>query len=109
MSYAPPGARLSAVRVADPGRLLGPPRRDAAAVAARAHERIRPAGAAVLGPAALFRLRGRARVQLVVKAVDRAAAIASVRGAVDAVAPGDRLGTESMSRWTSTHSDVGVI
>ncbi len=39
----------------------------------------------VLGPASLFLLRGRARSQLVIKATDRAAAIAAVGDAVDAV------------------------
>jgi primosomal protein N' (replication factor Y) len=37
-----------------------------------------------LGPAPLFRLRGRERAQVVVKATDRAAAIAAVGAAVDA-------------------------
>jgi primosomal protein N' (replication factor Y) len=46
-------------------------------------------GAQVLGPAALFRLRGRERAQLVVKAAERAVAIAAAGAAVDAVA-GDR-------------------
>jgi primosomal protein N' (replication factor Y) len=46
------------------------------------------AGALILGPAPLFRLRGRAREQLVVKAADRAAAIAAVGEAVARVAPG---------------------
>ncbi len=36
-----------------------------------------------LGPAPLFRLRGRERAQVVVKAADRAAAIAAVGAAVD--------------------------
>jgi len=40
----------------------------------------------VLGPAPLFRLRGRARAQLVVKASDRATAIAAVGEAVDRAA-----------------------
>jgi len=40
----------------------------------------------VLGPAPLFRLRGRYRSQVVVKAHDRAAAIAAVRVAVDRAA-----------------------
>ena len=39
----------------------------------------------VLGPAALFRLRGRERAQLVVKAADRRAAIDAVRAAVEGV------------------------
>jgi primosomal protein N' (replication factor Y) (superfamily II helicase) len=41
--------------------------------------------AAVLGPAPLFRLKGRERSQLVIKAADRAAAVAGVRGAVEGV------------------------
>jgi primosomal protein N' (replication factor Y) len=40
----------------------------------------------VLGPAPLFRLRGRDRAQVVVKASDRAAAIAAVGATVAAVA-----------------------
>jgi primosomal protein N' (replication factor Y) len=43
-------------------------------------------GAAVLGPAPLFRLRGRHRSQVVIKAHDRAAAVAAVRVAVDRAA-----------------------
>jgi primosomal protein N' (replication factor Y) (superfamily II helicase) len=39
-----------------------------------------------LGPAPLFRLRGKERSQVVVKAEDRAAAVAAVGEAVDAVA-----------------------
>ena len=42
-------------------------------------------GVAVLGPAPLFRLKGRDRAQLVVKAADRSAGIAAVRLAVEAV------------------------
>jgi primosomal protein N' (replication factor Y) len=45
-----------------------------------------PPGAAVLGPAPLFRLRGRERSQVVVKAGDRAAAVRAVGEAVAAVA-----------------------
>jgi primosomal protein N' (replication factor Y) (superfamily II helicase) len=48
--------------------------------------RIRAAGVPALGPAPLFRLKGRERVQLVVKARDRAAAIVAVREAVEATA-----------------------
>ena len=44
--------------------------------------------AALLGPAPLFRLRGRYRHQLVVKATVRQPAIDAVGRAVDAVAPG---------------------
>ncbi len=42
-------------------------------------------GVAVLGPAPLFRLVGRSRAQLVVKAADRCAGIAAVRSAVESV------------------------
>ncbi|HEX4733896.1 MAG TPA: primosomal protein N' [Thermoleophilaceae bacterium] len=45
--------------------------------------------AQILGPAPLFRLQGRERSQLVVKAADRSAAVRSVRHAVEQVA-GDR-------------------
>jgi len=61
---------------------------DAAAAGAAAAELralIAPPNAQVLGPAPLFRLRGRARWQLVVKAGDRAAAIAVVGEAVDSL------------------------
>jgi len=43
-------------------------------------------GAQVLGPASLFRLRGRERAQLVVKAADRKVAVRACAAAVDAVA-----------------------
>jgi primosomal protein N' (replication factor Y) len=44
---------------------------------------IDPPDATVLGPAALFAVRGRARRQLLVKAHDRDAAIAAVGAAVE--------------------------
>ena len=47
--------------------------------------RARIEGIPVLGPAPLFRLKGRERAQLVVKATDRAAAVRAVRQAVEAV------------------------
>jgi primosomal protein N' (replication factor Y) len=47
---------------------------------------IDPPDARVLGPAALFMLRGKHRSQLVVKTAERTAAIAAVRSAVDAIA-----------------------
>jgi primosomal protein N' (replication factor Y) len=56
---------------------------DAHAVASSLRDRLAPPGAHVLGPAPLFRLRGRERSQLVIKAGDRAAAIAAVGAAVD--------------------------
>jgi primosomal protein N' (replication factor Y) len=52
------------------------------------HRELAGLDAAVLGPAPLFRLRGRARSQLVVKAQARQAAIDAVGRAVDLVAPG---------------------
>jgi primosomal protein N' (replication factor Y) (superfamily II helicase) len=56
----------------------------AAAAAVRA--RLDGAAGAALGPAPLFRLRGRERSQVVVKATDREAAVAAIGAAVDAVA-----------------------
>jgi len=47
------------------------------------HARVQAPGATVLGPAPLFRLRDRERSQIVIKATDRAAAIATVSAAVD--------------------------
>jgi primosomal protein N' (replication factor Y) len=61
--------------------------RDAATAAAQIHGRIAVDGADVLGPAPLFRLRGRFRSQVFVKARDRAPAIEAVGSAVDTVAP----------------------
>jgi primosomal protein N' (replication factor Y) len=58
----------------------------AAAAAADLRAAIEPPGASVLGPAPLFALRGKARVQIVVKGTDRAAAIAAVGAAVDRLA-----------------------
>jgi primosomal protein N' (replication factor Y) len=57
-----------------------------AALAAAGAVRERLPGA--LGPAPLFRLRGRERAQIMLKAGDRAAAVAQVGAAVDAVAGG---------------------
>ena len=58
---------------------------DAHAAAGELRGLISAPGAQVLGPAPLFRLRGRARSQLVVKASERAAAIEAVAQAVEAV------------------------
>ena len=83
----PPFAHL--IRLVCSAREPGPEMDAAEAV----HERLAPPGAAVLGPAPLFRLKGRERAQLLVKAPagedSRAAAVRSVRRAVEAVA-GDR-------------------
>jgi primosomal protein N' (replication factor Y) len=64
------------------------------------HAELASIDAAVLGPAPLFRLRGRARTQLVVKATERRPAIAAVGRAVDVVAPG------AARRWASVSVDV---
>jgi primosomal protein N' (replication factor Y) len=61
---------------------------DALAVCRELHGALAIPGATVLGPAPLFRLRGKARSQLVIKASDRAAAIRAVGVAVDAAARG---------------------
>jgi primosomal protein N' (replication factor Y) len=77
----PPFADL--IRVVCTGAAPAAPRAAAGAVA----DAVTGApGAAVLGPASLFRLRGRHRFQVVVKAHDRRAAVAAVREAVDAAA-----------------------
>jgi primosomal protein N' (replication factor Y) len=52
------------------------------------HAELASLDAPVLGPAPLFRLRGRARSQLVVKAVARRPAVDAVGRAVDLLAPG---------------------
>jgi primosomal protein N' (replication factor Y) (superfamily II helicase) len=76
----PPFASL--IRVTCSAREAG----DATAAAEAVRARIAAPQAVVLGPAPLFRLRGRERSQLVVKAPQRRPAIASVAAAVDAVA-----------------------
>jgi len=59
---------------------------DALALATRLHGLIVPSGATVLGPAPLFRLRGRSRSQLVIKCHDRLPTLRAVGAAVDACA-----------------------
>jgi primosomal protein N' (replication factor Y) len=56
-----------------------------AEAAAAVRERLEADAGSVLGPAPLFRRKGRNRSQLVVKGADRRAAIVSVRRAVEAV------------------------
>jgi primosomal protein N' (replication factor Y) len=60
---------------------------DALSLATELHSRIDAPGTTVLGPAPLFRLRGRDRSQLVLKSSQRRAAIDAVTSAVEAVAP----------------------
>jgi primosomal protein N' (replication factor Y) len=73
---------------------------DARAAATALRGQIAAAEAVVLGPAPLFRLRGRARSQLVIKAGDRAAAIRAVGEAIDG------LSTRAAKRGVSLSVDV---
>ena len=86
LGYPPHGHLIRVVCAApDPGPEM------VAATAVR--ERIDATGSQLLGPAPLFRLKGRERAQLVVKSPERDGAIAAVRRAVEAVA-GDRAHRE---------------
>jgi primosomal protein N' (replication factor Y) len=58
----------------------------ALAIANALHRQLITPGATVLGPAPLFRLRGKARSQLVIKAAERGSAIAATGAAVDSIA-----------------------
>jgi primosomal protein N' (replication factor Y) len=90
----PPYAHL--VRV----ELTAPEARRAQEAAERLRERLEPilAGAGtLLGPAPRFRLRGRHRRQLLVKASRREPAVAAVREAVEAAARGRELRAVSLS------------
>jgi primosomal protein N' (replication factor Y) (superfamily II helicase) len=78
----PPYASLIRVVCSAPEELLA--RETATAI----HTELASLNAAVLGPAPLFRLRGRARSQLVIKAVARGPAVEAVGRAVDLLAPG---------------------
>jgi primosomal protein N' (replication factor Y) len=73
---------------------------DAAQIASTLHARIDLPEATVLGPAPLFRLRGRSRSQLLIKARRRATTIRTVGGAVD------RLAREASRRAVSISVDV---
>jgi primosomal protein N' (replication factor Y) len=81
LSYPPYASLIRIVCSADDEALA---RESAAAINAE----LAGIDAAVLGPAPLFRLRGRARSQLVIKAQARQAAIDTVGRAVDRIAPG---------------------
>ncbi len=74
-----------AERLAGAGTALGAPRSDDLTGAGAGYEQP-AAGIDVLGPAALFRLRGRERQVLVVKAAERRAAVQAVGEAVRSVA-----------------------
>ena len=82
LSY-PPYANL--IRIVCSSEEPGPEGAAAAAI----RERLDDPALSVLGPAPLFRLKGRERAQLLVKSAARAPAVRAVRRAVEAVA-GDR-------------------
>ncbi len=69
----------------------------AAARVRLALERLLPEGASLLGPAPRFRLRGRHRRQLLVKAPQRAEAVDAVRAVVESVAGDLRAGAVAVS------------
>jgi primosomal protein N' (replication factor Y) (superfamily II helicase) len=76
LGYPPYGSLIRIVcSAAEAPKALG--------VASRLHGLIAPLGQTVLGPAPLFRLRGRSRSQLVIKSTDREAAVRAVGVAVD--------------------------
>jgi primosomal protein N' (replication factor Y) len=79
LGYPPSGSLIRIICSAAEGG-------DALKASAALRARINPPDAVVLGPAPLFRLRGRARSQLVVKAAQRAAAIEAVGAAVEMLA-----------------------
>jgi primosomal protein N' (replication factor Y) (superfamily II helicase) len=79
LSYPPYGSLIRVVCTSE-----GPLPAHAAAEAIL--HAVREAGVPVLGPAPLFRLKGRDRFQLVIKATDRTAGIVAVRRAVEATA-----------------------
>jgi len=79
LSYPPYGSLIRVVCTSESPQ----PAHAAAEAILRA---VREAGIPVLGPAPLFRLKGRDRFQLVIKAGDRAAGIVAVRRAVEATA-----------------------
>ncbi|HEU0318553.1 MAG TPA: hypothetical protein VFR49_14555, partial [Solirubrobacteraceae bacterium] len=85
LGYPPFGQLVRVVCTSDAETAAG----DAMAAAEAVATRIAVPGARVLGPAPLFRLKGRARAQVEVKGPAEAAIAAAAGAAVDAVA-GDR-------------------
>ncbi len=84
----PPFAHVIRIEL---GAVDGPRLQTAAESLREALDRALPEGARVLGPAPRFRLRGRERRQIMIKAPDRAAAVAVVRETVHAEARAKRL------------------
>jgi primosomal protein N' (replication factor Y) len=78
LGYPPFGSLIRIVCGADSAA-------DAHAVAAELSQAITASGATVLGPAPLFRVRGKARSQLLIKSAERAPAIAAAGAAVDRI------------------------
>ncbi len=76
LAYPPYGSLIRVV-------CSSPEASEAHALATRLHGLIAPAGGTVLGPAPLFRLRGRSRSQLVIKCRDRLAMVRAVGAAVE--------------------------
>jgi primosomal protein N' (replication factor Y) (superfamily II helicase) len=73
---------------------------EALAVATRLYDLIAPVRETVLGPAPLFRLRGRSRSQIVIKCRDRPATVRAVGSAVDQCA------ADAQRRGVSVSVDV---
>jgi len=98
-------ARRRALRYPPYGSLIrivcsAPEAGEALAMATRLHGLIAPVGESVLGPAPLFRLRGRSRSQLVIKCRDRRATVCAVGGAVD------KCAVDAQRRGVSVSVDV---
>lgn len=93
LEYPPYGSLIRVVCTA-------PDSVEAHSTAAALGERIAPGKVTVLGPAPLFRLRGRARSQLVIKCRERREGIGAVRRAVN------ELGAAAAGRGASVSVDV---
>jgi primosomal protein N' (replication factor Y) len=98
-------ARRRALRYPPFGSLIrivcsAPEAEEALAVTKRLHGLIAPVGETVLGPAPLFRLRGRSRSQLVIKCRDRRTTVRAVGTAVDECA------ADAVRRGVSVSVDV---
>jgi primosomal protein N' (replication factor Y) len=96
LRYPPFADLIRVVCLAEDGRA-------ARAAAGRVADGVVVAGTDVLGPAPLFRLRGRERFQVVVKTTEREPAIAAVASAVEGAAR-DRSLRDVAFSWTSTRN-----
>jgi primosomal protein N' (replication factor Y) (superfamily II helicase) len=93
LGYPPYGSLIRIVCSADEAP-------EALAVATRLYDLIAPVRETVLGPAPLFRLRGRSRSQIVIKCRDRPATVRAVGSAVDQCA------ADAQRRGVSVSVDV---